>query len=118
MVETKTFSKQENYCLAIAELSYIPCNSILEESIPNIKAGEKWFYFNRLNVPVKIRNKGIAKELLQQVIEWADGERYNIWLDINPYGDLDLRQLISLYMKYGFKMLITPNTMIRRYNVF
>lgn len=106
MYETKTFSilNDRKTMIALAELS------IYHE----INHEGTWYYFNRLNVPLKMRNEGIAKQLLQQVSEWADQERINILLDINPYGDLDLRQLIALYMKFGFKQTLSTNTMIRR----
>ncbi len=63
---------------------------------------DKLYYFNRLLVDEKIRNKGYAHKLLQAVIKWANQEKIIILLDINPYGDLNYNQLLKFYFKYGF----------------
>ena len=104
--ESKTFSHIEGSYIALCELSIYQSHKL--EGV--------WYYFNRLSVPPKLRKKGIAKKLLGEMCEWADDKEINIWLDINPYGDLDLRQLISLYSKFGFKQTLQQGTMIRRYN--
>jgi hypothetical protein len=114
---SKTFSYREDHYLAVCELTLFKENSTeyLEKHGVIVLDGI-WYYFNRLNTPSKIRNKGIAKKLLQEMTEWADIEKISIWLDINPYGDLNLPQLISLYSKFDFQQ-IAESTMIRRYNV-
>jgi len=84
----KCFHIVENYRRAAAELS---------EMTNNV------FYFNRLIVDEKIRNKGCATALMQRVVKWADQEKTTIILDINSYGDLDYNRLLTFYLKYGFK---------------
>jgi GNAT superfamily N-acetyltransferase len=79
---------------------------------------ENWYYFNRLFVNRKIRGNGIAKKLLEKVAIWADETKVNIFLSINPYGDLTLEQLIELYSRYGFtsKYFIDETVMVRLSN--
>lgn len=61
-----------------------------------------WFYFNRLFVPSPIRGQGIAKDLLERVVIWADESEVNICLSVNPYGDVGFDDLVKLYSRYGF----------------
>jgi GNAT superfamily N-acetyltransferase len=115
--ESKTFSHMEQHHIALCELSYFKEDVV--EYLPQhgrILLEGVWYYFNRLMVPPKMRNKGIAKKLLQEMCNWANTDKVSIWLDINPYGDLDLHQLINLYSKFDFQQ-IADATMIRRYDV-
>ena len=84
----------------------------LFEMPKEIDTSRTWYYFSRIFVHRKIRNKGHATRLMQQLIEWADTYDYHIFCDINPYGDLTLEQLIVFYKKFGFKQ-IRKSTMIR-----
>ena len=61
------------------------------------------WYFNRLFVSNEFRNRGYAKLLLSELIKILNQKQIILWLDINPYGDLNYEQLEKLYMKYGFK---------------
>ena len=63
----------------------------------------QFWYFNRLIVREDYRNQGYAKKMLSKLIEILRQKQINLWLDINPYGDLNHEQLEELYMKYGFK---------------
>ena len=62
---------------------------------------ESW-YFNRLSVPVKFRNQGIATQLMRKLIQVLDKNKITLICDINPYGDLDFNQLNKFYKQYGF----------------
>lgn len=79
--------------------------NISKERIPRKINGENKFfwYFNRLFVKADYRNQGYAKFLLSQMVDILEKEKINLWLDINPYGDLNYNQLEELYMRYGFK---------------
>ena len=107
---SKTFNIIEDNQLCSAELSHF----IIDLDIPSVNLNQPIYYFNRLIVPPKVRNRGISKLLLQQVADWADQEKINIINEINPYGNLTLNHLIHLYKKYGFT-LIRKNLMIRKY---
>jgi GNAT superfamily N-acetyltransferase len=98
-----SFSYLEGRYLAVAELDLYDNDRI-----------ETWFWFARLNVPSQIRRRGISKQLLSAVAEWADKNQINIILAINPYGDLDLDQLATLYSKYEFLSINDDGVMIRR----
>jgi hypothetical protein len=39
---------------------------------------------------------------MEQVVEWADTEKIEILLEINPYGALDYIQLQNFYKRFGF----------------
>ena len=96
-------------------LSVIECTRIEKGIFHSVTREGTWFYFNRLSVKPQVRNRGIATFLLQNLVEIADGNCINIFCDINPYGDLNLEQLISLYGKFEFELL--PNlssTMVRQ----
>ena len=79
--------------------------NISKERIPRkINGKNKYFwYFNRLFVRADYRNQGYAKFLLSKMINIKKKKKINLWLDINPYGDLNYNQLEKLYIRYGFK---------------
>jgi GNAT superfamily N-acetyltransferase len=96
---SSTYMYDSNQSLSIN----IPCDEFHVASaeiskIPN----ENCWYFNRLIVPQKFRNKGFATQLLKALEVVADNKKINIACDINPYGDLDFNQLHTLYAKFGF----------------
>lgn len=84
----------------------------LKISIP--KSEKPWFFFNRLFVNPKIRNRGVASSLLEKVEVWANEEEFNIFLNINPYGDLNLHQLVILYSKFRFKLISFEHKIMTR----
>ena len=79
--ETKTFQIIQDERRAAAELTQI------------LGRPNNTYYFNRLIVDKKLRGTGLSVKLMKQVIEWADQEKIEILLDINPYGNLDYLQL-------------------------
>ncbi len=101
--ETKTFSIVEDNRRAAAEFTQIKNNQ---------------YYFNRLIVDRKIRGKGISIQLMNQVVEWANENKIEIILDINPYGELDYLQLSHFYERFGFEWKDKENQqMIRKVKV-
>lgn len=56
-----------------------------------------------LNVPPKIRGRGIAKSLLQQVCQDADKDGIQLMLEFSPYPGTDPVRLHELYARFGFK---------------
>ena len=86
-----TISISDNiFPVGVADLSAFPDNL-------------KLFYFNRLFVHPRYRNKGIAHKIMKEVVKIVDDNDIDILLEINPYGDLNMKQLISFYLKYLFK---------------
>jgi len=102
-IKSKSFYHKDDNCLAVCDLTQIDKYFVEQYNIDS--KYQDWYYFNRLNIPVRLRQQGIAKKLLQEMIEWADLEKINILLDINPYGDLSYEQLEVLYQKFGFQKL-------------
>lgn len=96
-----TFVIKKDGYPATAELSKID-NKLAKDYLQTDVNGT-WYYFNRLVVYPKIRNKGLATRLMKLIIDWADAEKISILNEINPYGDLDMGQLIRFYAKFGFK---------------
>ena len=97
-------------CAELSELDYVLISPIPTNDRP-------WFYFNRLFVNQKIRRMGVATDLMTQVINWADTEKFNIFIEINPYGDLDFDQLVNFYKKFGFtQQELSPVCLIRLFN--
>lgn len=93
-------------------------NNILVGSIELSKFFTKnsnTFYFSRLFVKPKYRNKGIANKLLSKLVEYLDTNKNNCVLEINPYGDLNYEQLKKLYEKYGFKSYNGKKCLVRKY---
>lgn len=111
-MNTKTFSyKQEPY-IALAELTEtLHGYSLVTGEYANVKT---WF-FNRLNVPKQMRGQGIGRNLLKQVIEWADKEDITIINTVNTYADSPLTddQTIAFYLRYGFQTTSFTHVLIR-----
>lgn len=114
LFETKTFNIYYECfnALASAELSRISSELITDKYLR--LQNNIIYYFNRLIVPKKLRNKNIASVLMSRVCFWADEHHIVIFNDVNPYGDLDLEQLKTFYKKYGFTEIIKDsNSLIR-----
>jgi GNAT superfamily N-acetyltransferase len=58
---------------------------------------------NRVFTPPKLRGKGHAREAMGKMLQLADDLGITIYLDINPYGDMDYQQLEDWYKRLGFK---------------
>lgn len=56
----------------------------------------------RINVPLEHRHKGYAHELLQQILDDADKEHINLYLEISPSDGLTYQELEAWYMRHGF----------------
>lgn len=96
--------------LAVSELSPIVDIACVQKIYP--AASGLWCYYSRLNVPEKYPDKSVCFRLLNATVEWADANQINILDDLNPYGRLNLPNLILLNKLYGFKQIL-PKTMIR-----
>ena len=86
-----------------AELSQMDAGLVgemLERPVSGI-----WYDFNRLFVPPRMGRQEVASGLMQQVVEWADANDVNIFNGVNPYGDLNMQQLVAFYKRYGFEQV-------------
>jgi GNAT superfamily N-acetyltransferase len=114
-----SFNEIVNNNLAVCELSLIadPRYVLKGLDIDKEYVDHSWYYFSRLLVPTKLRRQGIGKKILKKMIDYMDTNKFNILLEINPYKrdekDPDLKDLIEIYSKFGFKKACEPNTMIR-----
>jgi GNAT superfamily N-acetyltransferase len=53
-------------------------------------------------IPVELRKKGLAKKLMEKLINYADGKKLPIYLTpTNEYGS-NLQRLVQFYKKFGF----------------
>jgi hypothetical protein len=100
--------------LSVAELSYFDSVYITDLECYTFDKSKTWFFFNRLNVSKNSRGNGISHILLDKVCEIADEKKINIMNAINPYGELNLEQLIELYKKHGF-ILVCDNIVVREH---
>lgn len=82
-----------------------------------IKNVEKVYYFNRLNVPEKLRNQGIGNALMQKTIDFCKESNAMLINTVNPYGDLNLKQLNEFYEKSGMKLLNTKGLLVYSRNI-
>lgn len=58
---------------------------------------------NRINVPAAHRGKGIASNLLREVVKEADKTGTTLFLEIYPSGGLNFNQLRNWYLRHGFE---------------
>ena len=58
---------------------------------------------SRINVPSAHRGKGYGTRLLSMIINDADREHANLWLEVQPSDGLTRKQLTSWYARHGFK---------------
>jgi predicted N-acetyltransferase YhbS len=101
MITQKTFYKKIENRIAVLDID-LDLGGYQKE-FPNVNFQNKpTFWISRLSVPEKLRNKKIATTLMTELINWLDNNEYNAIICANPYGDLNLNQLIKLYSKFGF----------------
>lgn len=113
--ESVSFTKISNRRLAVADLSHITRTMVQEYLDERYNTTGKWYFFNRLNVPDVLSNKGYAKLLLKQVVDWADANKINILNHVSPSGKLNLKQLIRLYEKFDFELVPDIDNLMFRY---
>lgn len=75
---------------------------LLLEKIENC---EKFYFFNRLNVPNKIRGLGLGKELLEEVIKYCDEKNIFLINTANNSGDMGQSKLVQFYINSGMKLI-------------
>jgi ribosomal protein S18 acetylase RimI-like enzyme len=63
----------------------------------------KGLLITRINVPKAHRGQGHGTALLKKILEAADEEKINLYLEVSPSDGLNYNQLVSWYRRYGFR---------------
>lgn len=63
------------------------------------------FLITRINTPVASRGQGVARKLLQQILEDADREHVLLCLEISPSDGLAYNELEAWYFRHGFALV-------------
>lgn len=113
-----TFSIIANQQLALSELSVFTKElavDFIESSELNRKQknyiheilnkSNNAYFFNRLNVPKKMTNRGIGTKLLQETINFIYGNNYFLINTANSYGEKDQEELVRFYQKNGMILI-------------
>lgn len=61
------------------------------------------YIITRINVPEGERGKGIGNKLLKEILNAADEEGMNLFLEIKPSGEMNYGDLEAWYCRNGFK---------------
>ena len=103
--------------LALAEISKIDKESFegyldicsnkktLQKIKNEIIVCDSYYFFNRLNVPQKLRGGGLGKTLLNQVLNFCRDNNIALMNTVNNYGDMSTKDLIDFYQKSGMTLL-------------
>ena len=124
MIYTKIYSQcYQNWVLKSIinqtntfSLTSLPFRFILEKLVNY----DKVYFFNRLNIPKKVRDLGLGKELLQEVINYCNEKEIFLVNTASSSGDMRQKKLIDFYISSGMKLIhnegllvyysgITPN---------
>lgn len=85
----------------------------------NFVTGNNTYYFNRL----KAKPEGIGEgtRLMKALVSELDKANIDVILEVNPYGAMNIDQLLSFYSKYNFVLIIKIDNqalMVRRNNSY
>lgn len=74
----------------------------------------KGMYIMRITVPPASRGKGVARRLLQTIIEDADKENVTLYLEIAQSDGLNYDQLEAWYERAGFSQNRSMGFFVRK----
>ncbi len=81
-------------------------DEIIKKSVlDKLNTSEKVYFFNRLNVPKKLRDLGLGKELLQEVINYCNEKNIFLVNTASSSGDMSQNKLINFYIDSGMKLI-------------
>lgn len=115
--------------LAVAEISKIDKESFfsycqLAQTLQDLEGIEKslencsdFYFFNRLNVPRKLRGQALGGQLLKSVLTYCNDKNIALINTANEYGDWTQEQLISFYEKAGMKLIHPEGLLIYHSNL-
>lgn len=84
----------------------------LKNQVPAEIGDSHLFWFVRLKS--KTEGKGNGSFLMRELVKILDENKLWVLNSINPYGSMNLEQLIKFYQKYGFTLLDKEGGMYRR----
>lgn len=77
----------------------------------------KVYFFSRLNVPAKLRGQGLGHLLMQKTLEFCETNNAMLINTVNPYGDMNLKELNDFYKKCGMKLVNNKGLLIYSPNI-
>lgn len=99
-MEVKIADSRDGICIFSRTNEYLA--QIDTMYVDEVFYGVRGLYVNRVIVPKEIRNKGIATQMMNELIKKSDEKQINLILEINAYGDLNEDKLKEFYGKFGF----------------
>ena len=115
--------------VALAEISRIDKDSFqrylelcsnqknIQKIKDNLSQCDNYYFFNRLNVPKKMRSKGLGKTLLNAVLTFCKDNNIALMNTVNNYGDMSTKDLIEFYKKSGMKLLNKKGLLVFHSNI-
>jgi hypothetical protein len=120
-----SFWIQDGARLAVAEVSAIPkslafeyigmsdLNDTDKQKLTSIiEASDAVFFFNRLNVPKQIENKGHGAALLKQVAQYMDDHNGFLINTASAYGNKTQDDLIAYYQRHGMELISSEGLLV------
>ena len=103
-MELQTISNSGFICVYIKDdQTMFPVGTVEASQLDPDKLNE--YFFNRLFVNKKYRNKGFGSLLLNRFVEECDKRGITLLLTINSYGDLSFKKLKEMYLNVGFEQI-------------
>lgn len=127
--ESVSFHIYSEQSLALAEISKIDKESFhgylnigsKKKNIQKIKDElsqcENYYFFNRLNVPQKMRGQGLGKALLNAVLNFCRDNNIALMNTVNNYGDMSTKDLIHFYQKSGMDLIDKKGLLVFHNNI-
>lgn len=116
--ENSSFFIIEGNKIAIAEISLIDLNvaqSYLSASeaieqhnqtiLKTVNNSKSIYFFNRLNVPKEMQNKGYGKLLMKELMTYLSKNDKCLINTASAYGEMSQDDLIDFYTKSGMKLI-------------
>jgi GNAT superfamily N-acetyltransferase len=112
-----TLFVMDNHKIALSEMSFIEKDmakgylsmtedkSLSTEVERLLDDSEGVLFYNRLNVPVNMRNCGYGKKLLEETLKLCKEKNYMLLNTANNYGQMGQDNLIKFYQTGGMTLL-------------
>lgn len=111
-----SFSIIQDGRIALSELTFIDKSHALgymnladakdkEKYSQVIENADKCLFYNRLNVPLELRKKGLGTILLEATIKFCKENDIALINTANEYGQMGHNNLIKFYQKHGMQLV-------------